>query len=208
MAGASIRIEVDDHDIAAGLARLVEAGADLAPAMDAIGAALLYSTQRRFEAQAKPDGGAWAPFAPSTLKRMPARRQPAQLLRDRGRLYGSLTFLADQGGVEVGTNLAYAGIHQFGGEIPRPEREGSATFVVATQGAGRGKGGKRVGSRLRFGKASTRAKSKHTRAFTVPAHTIRIPARPYLGVSEADKAEILAILADHLTGSAGAEATP
>jgi phage virion morphogenesis protein len=207
MAGASIKIVVDDKDIAAGIARLVEAGQDLAPVMDAIGGALLFSTQRRFEAQAGPDSGKWAPFAPSTLKRVNPRRSPPQLLRDRGRLYDSLTFIADDSSAEVGTNVVYAGIHQFGGEISRPEREGSATFVYAAQGAGRTKKGQRVGSKLRFANAATRAKSKHTRDFIVPEHTIRIPARPYLGISEADKAEILAILTDHLVAG-GAEAAP
>lgn len=206
MAGARIRIEVDDAEIAAGLGRLIEAGRDLAPVMDAIGAALLFSTQRRFETKTGPDGGAWAPFAPSTLRRMPDRRKPAELLLDSGRLRGSLSFLADDASVQVGTNVVYAGIHQFGGEITKPERDASATFIVAREGAGRTKAGKRVGSRLRFAKASTRAKSRHTREFTVPEHTIRIPARPYLGISEADRAEILAIVADHLAPPA-AEAT-
>ncbi len=208
MAGASIRIEVDDAEIAAGLRRLVEAGADLRPAMGAIADALLFSTQRRFETQSGPVGQPWAPFARSTLRRMPARRLPPQLLRDTARLYSSLTTASDAYSAEVGTNVVYAGIHQFGGAIPMPERQGSATFRLATEGAGRTKDGRRVGSRLRFAGAKDRAASKHTRTFTVPAHTIRIPARPYLGVSEADKAEILAILADHLADHAGTEGRP
>lgn len=208
MSGTSIRIEVADAEVAAGIQRLVDTGRDLRPAFDAIGAALLFSTQNRFQAQAGPDGQPWAPFAASTRKRMPESRQPGVLLRDRGRLYGSLTFAADGGGVEVGTNVVYAAIHQFGGDIVRPERKGSATFIVASEGAATAKDGRRVGSRLRFARASTRAKSKHTKAFTVPAHTIRIPARPYLGISEADKAEILAILADALGQGAGVEARP
>ncbi|KQO53073.1 phage virion morphogenesis protein [Methylobacterium sp. Leaf85] len=208
MTGASIKIEIADADIAAAFKGLVAAGGDLVPVMEDIGAALLFSTQRRFEAQAGPDGQAWAPFAPSTLKRMPDRRKPAQLLRDRGRLYSSLTFDAQTDAVEVGTNLAYAGIHQFGGDIPIPERQGSATFVIVAKGAGKTKDGRRVGSRLRFARARTRAKSKHTKAFTVPAHSISIPARPYLGISDADKAEILAIVADHLAQAAGIEGAP
>lgn len=208
MSGTSIRIEVADAEVAAGIQRLVDTGRDLRPAFDAIGAALLFSTQRRFEAKAGPDGAAWAPFAPSTLKRMPESRRPGELLRDRGRLYGSLTFAADSGSVEVGTNVVYAAIHQFGGDIVRPERQGSATFIVAAEGAATAKDGRRVGSRLRFARASTRAESKHTKAFTVPEHTIRIPARPYLGISEADKVEILAILADELVQGDGVESQP
>lgn len=207
MTGAVIRIEVDDHDIAGGIRRLVAAGADLTPVMAEIGDALMFSTQRRFDTKSGPDGRPWAPFAPSTLRRMPARRRPAELLRDSGRLASSLTAASDGTAVEVGTNVIYAGIHQFGGEIARPERQGSASFLIAREGAGRTKDGRRVGSRLRFASARSRAKSKHTRDFVVPAHTIRIPARPYLGLSEADKAEIVAILDQHLAGS-GAGAAP
>lgn len=207
MSGTSIAITVDDRDIAAGLQRLVDAGADLRPAMEAIGAALLFTTQRRFEAKAGPDGQAWAPFAPSTLKRMPERRKPPQLLRDSSRLYQSLTYQAGPESAEIGTNVVYAAIHQFGGDIVMPERQGSATFVTVRQGAGKAKDGRRVGSKLRFARASTRAKSRETKTFTVPTQTVGIPARPYLGVSEADKAEILAILSDHLA-AAGAEVRP
>jgi phage gpG-like protein len=175
--------------------------------MEAIGAALLFSAQRRFETQSGPDGPPWAPFAPSTLKSMPARRKPPWLLRDTNRLYSSLTYVADAGAVEVGTNVVYAAPHQFGGDIPIPERQATATFRIATQGAATAADGRRVGSKLRFAKASTRAKSAHTKTFTVPAHTIRIPARPYLGISADDQAEILAIIGDDLA-PAGVEGAP
>lgn len=203
MSGTSIAITVDDREIAAGLQQLVDAGANLTPAMEAIGAALLFTTQRRFEAKAGPDGQAWAPFAPSTLKRMPERRKPPQLLRDSSRLYQSLTYQAGADTAEVGTNVVYAAIHQFGGDIVMPEREGSATFVTVREGAGKTKDGRRVGSKLRFARASTRAKSRETKSFTVPTHTVSIPERPYLGISPADKAEILAILSDHLAAAVG-----
>lgn len=207
MSGASIAIEVEDAEIAAGLQRLVDTGADLRPAFDAIGAALTFSTQRRFEAKRGPDGQEWAPFAPSTLKRMPERRQPPQLLRDRLRLYSSIIHEATAEGVAVGTNVVYAAIHQFGGDIVVPEREGSATFQTVRDGAGRAKDGRRVGSKLRFARANTRAKSRETKTFTIPAHTIHMPERPYLGISADDRTEILAILEDEIM-RAGAERAP
>ncbi|MEW9304716.1 phage virion morphogenesis protein [Labrys neptuniae] len=208
MAGTSITIDVDSKPVRDGLKAAADTGRDLSPLMDAIGQAVLTSTQMRFEAQAGPGRAKWAPFAASTLKRMPKRRTPAQLLRDSGRLYSSLTFEAGTDQVVVGTNVVYAGIHQLGGDIVKPEREGSATFIYAKEGAGRTKDGKRVGSKLRFAKASTRAKSKHTRDFTVPEHTIHIPARPYLGVDKDDELEILGTITDFLKGKAGFEGTP
>lgn len=208
MSGASIRIEVQDVEIAADLQRLADTGRDMTPTMEAIGAALLFSTQRRFETQSGPDGQRWAPFAEATLERMPPKRRANPLLlRDTNRLYSSLTYVADAGAVEVGTNVVYAAPHQFGGEIPIPERQATATFRIATQGAATAADGRRVGSRLRFAKAGTRAKSAHTKTFTVPAHTIRIPARPYLGVSADDRTEILAIIGDDLAAS-GVEGAP
>lgn len=208
MSGASIRIEVADAEIAAAMQRLADTGRDMRPAFEDIGGALLFSTQNRFQAQSGPEGQPWAPFAPSTRRRMPESRRPGVLLRDRGRLYSSLTFAAETDAVEVGTNVVYAGIHQFGGEIVQPERQGSATFIIANKGAATAKDGRRVGSRLRFARASTRAKSKHTKSFNVPSYSIHMPARPYLGVNDADRAEILAILDSHIAGNSAAEGAP
>lgn len=198
MAGARLTIRVDDAALKRGLKALAAAGADLTPAMEDIGAALLFATQRRFEAEAGPGDAPWAPFAASTLARMSPRRQPPHLLRDTLRLYGSLTYLADSAAVQVGTNVIYGGIHQFGGDVHIGPHQRTATFRIASQGAGRTADGRRVGSRLRFAKASTRAKSAHQRGFSVGPHSVHIPARPYLGFDDADQATVLTILADHL----------
>lgn len=199
-----VSIIVDDEQIVAALTRLAGASSDLSEAMADISSAVLTSTQLRIEAEAGPDGAKWAPHAPSTLKRMPAsRRANPKLLRDRGLLYASLTADSDAERAQVGSNLKYARIHQLGGTIDMPERQGEATFVYAKQGAGRTKDGRRVGSKLRFAKARTRAKSKHSRAFTVGQHQVPIPARPYLGISDADRTEILAIIELHFQRAVG-----
>jgi len=209
MTGTSITIEVDSQPVRQALGAVVAAGGDLLPLFDAIGAAMVTSTQNRFLAQAGPGGVPWPKFAPATLKRMPKRRQPPLLLRDTLRLYNSLTFEADDGSVQWGTNVIYAALHQFGGDVKHPERQASATFRFAEEGAATAKDGRRVGSRLRFARANTRAKSRHTKSFTVPEHSVRIPARPYLGVDQADEAEILATIADFLEQrGTGIEGTP
>lgn len=206
-----IRIAVDDAEISAALAKLAAAGGDLGAVMADISSAMLTSTQRRFEAQAGPGDVKWTPFAKSTLARMkPSRRARPFLLRDKVSpgLYSSITAHSDERSAEVGTNLRYAAIHQLGGEVKIPEREQTATFRYASEGAGKTKDGRRVGSRLRFAKASTRAKSRHERSFRVGAHSIRIPARPYLGIDDADRAEILDIVADHYRARFGLEGQP
>ena len=48
----------------------------------------------------------------------PARRfQTRPALKDTGRLSGSISYKVSGSAVEVGTNLDYAGVHQFGGAI-------------------------------------------------------------------------------------------
>lgn len=196
MAGASII--VDDRELSERLARLAAASADLTPLTADIAGIVLGSTQRRFETEMGPDGARWKPFAPSTLKRMSARRRAdPKLLRDRNRLYSSLTAFSDATSAEVGTNVIYAALQQFGGEVTIPERQQESTFVNVKTGAGRKADGSRFGSTLRFARASTRARSKHTRSYTVPEHQITVPARAYLGIDETDRADILAAIEDH-----------
>ena len=207
--GAAITIEVDDAPIRAALNAFAERGGDLSAVMADLGAAMLTSTQQRFEAQAAPGGEKWAPFAPSTLKRMPLRRRANPfLLRDKANLYSSIHADTGDAFAEVGSNLAYAAIHQFGGTVKIPEREQTATFIIVPKGAATTKDGRRVGSRLRFAKASTRSKTRHERTFKAGGHSVTIPARPYLGIDDADRTEILAIIEDHFRGLPGVEAAP
>lgn len=206
MTGVRLELRVDDQAVRNGLKALAAAGGNLGQAMADIGAALLKSTQDRFEAQAGPDGEPWAPFASSTLKSMRKSRKPPQLLRDSGRLSNSLAYLADAAGVQVGTNVVYAAIHQFGGEVEIPARQQTAAFRIARHGAATTADGRRVGSKLRFASARDRAKSLHRKNFAVGAHTITIPARPYLGFDDADQAEILTILADALAAAIAGKA--
>ncbi|PWR17637.1 phage virion morphogenesis protein [Zavarzinia aquatilis] len=175
MSGVSIKIE--DGGVRAALERL-EGNLDRkAELLDAIGATARQDVWQNFEDQASPAGIPWAPLKPATLKR---RGAGAQILRDRGNLYKSMTYrVTGDDTVEVGTNLVYAGVHQFGGSIKREAREQVVHFRFAAEGAG--KDGK--GSRLRFTKAGGRhAEGAYARKVSIGGYTINIPARPFLGV--------------------------
>lgn len=78
--------------------------------MDAIGAALVASTQHRFETETDPDGNPW----PASLR---ALAEGGRTLTDTARLVSSLTHEASESSVAVGTNVVYAAIHQTGGVI-------------------------------------------------------------------------------------------
>lgn len=77
---------------------------------DAIGAALVVSTQQRFEQQRAPAGNPWPPS-------IRALAEGGKTLIQSGRLVQSVTHEASNDGVAVGSNVLYAAVHQFGATI-------------------------------------------------------------------------------------------
>ena len=115
MAGATIRVELDDAETRAALNRLVAAGGDLTPAMREIGEHLLNTTRQRFTDEQDPAGVPWAPLSEHTKRRK--RRNADKILTESGALRGhGLVYRAGRDEVEVGSPLIYAGTHQFGAD--------------------------------------------------------------------------------------------
>lgn len=143
-------------------------------------AAMLYSTQRRFERETGPDGAKWQSLARrTTMKKVRGRRRgAAHILRVTTQLYSSLVAASDDQSAEVGSNLVYARVHQLGGEITHFARSQRASF-------------KRIRGRHRFVRPGT--KGAMERNVTVGEHSVRIPPRPYLGFSEQDRATLVEI---------------
>jgi len=110
MSGVGLQITLNSAPLQGALARLAERGEQRLGLMEQIGAALLLSTQMRFEAERGPDGNPWPPS-------IRALAEGGKTLRDDGQLVGSLTYSATNEGVEIGTNVIYAAIHQQGGTI-------------------------------------------------------------------------------------------
>lgn len=123
-----------------------------------IAARLLSSTQQRFRDERGPDGTPWK----KSIRARKGQRRDARgrfdtgvnksggkTLTDTARLRRSITSHADAERAEVGTNVIYAGIHQFGGLT------------------GRG-------------------------------HAVKMPARPFLGLSADDEKEIDKIITAEL----------
>ena len=78
--------------------------------MSAIGSFLETITRERFQSGQAPDGTAWKPSLRALIT-------GGKTLLDTGRLVGSIVSEATDRSVEVGTNVIYAAIHQFGGTI-------------------------------------------------------------------------------------------
>lgn len=117
MVAISVGLEIESSALNAALARLAAVLADPAATMDQIGRYLVASTLQRFERERAPDGSPW-------LKSARALAEGGQTLTDTGRLRGSIAHTVADGGhaVEVGSQVLYAAIHQFGGRAGRGRR--------------------------------------------------------------------------------------
>lgn len=120
---ASFRLDIDGQDVTLfSLDRLAGRFENMHPLMERIAQYGEDSTRQRFVDGIAPDGEAWVPS-------YRAKREGGQTLRDQGHLQNSQTNLATAHTAEWGTNLIYAGVHQFGDTI-RAKGEGPMTFNI------------------------------------------------------------------------------
>jgi len=166
MAGASVAIrrgelafELEGHDeVVRTLGEAAGRMEHAAPMYDLIGAMLVTSTQDRFERETDPTGNPW----PMSIR---VQLEGGRTLTDSGHLRNSLTHEADDEGVAVGTNVAYALIHQLGGVIRARAGKALHFFVGGAE---------------------------------VFVRQVTIPARPFLGLDDADDKAMLEIAGDYV----------
>jgi phage virion morphogenesis protein len=195
----NITIEVHDQAVRAALDALGKRLANMRPVLKDIGEGIVQRSKARFSAEAGPDGQGWKP-----KKKADGRKT---LSGPSGDLRRQIVSSASATGVTVTATAPYAAIHQFGGTINR--KAGQTTVSHRTNAKG-----ELLRSAIMNGKGLIFAKGSHkrkvTRTFDVAAHTITMPARPFLPVRSdgtlyaAEQAEILTALNDWLAGRAGA----
>jgi len=110
MVGVSVKVNIEDAQRT--LSEAQEALENPISMWDEIGVAMTQSTTDRFATGTTPDGNQW----PQSI-RVKMAQGNGQTLVDKGQLVRSITHEANDGGVEIGTNVIYAAIHQFGGTI-------------------------------------------------------------------------------------------
>lgn len=110
----AVIIDADSRAVTNALTLLAQFPSHLRPAMDAAGGHMVASTSLNFRGQHSPDGHAWEPLSAVTLALR--RGQDAQILRDTGRLSASITHNVLSDGVEIGSDVVYANMMQFGGK--------------------------------------------------------------------------------------------
>lgn len=86
----------------------------------AVGEVLRESTLKRFQNEEDPQGHKWK----KSLRAMGQNGSVGKTLAKSGHLKTSLGVQASSEGVSLGTNLIYAGIHQFGGTIKAKSAKG------------------------------------------------------------------------------------
>lgn len=180
MVGVRLELDLDGKEAAlAALAGIAERARNPLGMFEQIGMSLVTSTQHRFQEQHGPDGSPWPPSLRALYSQGKTLIKTARLLR-------SVTFEASARGVEVGSNVIYAAIHQLGGDIRQMARTAVLHF----------KTNKRTG-RSSFAKPG---KADRARKAEIGARVIRMPARPFLGLDDDDGREIVRIAEDWIAG--------
>ena len=135
-----------------------------------IGEYIIDSTKERFRKGIAPDGTAWK-------KSARAESTGGKTLMDNRTLYNSFTYRASPNGVEVGTNVKYAKVHQgidkSGGEVDE--------IIIKPKQA----------KALRFQISGSWVIKKQ----------VRIPARRFMGLNDNDTEEIVQIGKDRIEES-------
>lgn len=157
--------------------QLAALGANPAPVMAGIAEGLLHSTQDRFDTKVGPDGIPWVPLAPST-KRM--KRGPG-LLVETGQMSGTIFPAWGSTFAEISAQSFYSKWHQAGTKPYKIRPKGKKALAIPGIAEGPAdKSGK--------GPVLLRREVNHP----------GLPARPYIGVSDADRMMILDSVLDAL----------
>jgi phage virion morphogenesis protein len=115
-----ITIEIDDREISKILKNLQDKIGNLRPIMKDIAGIMHDAVEENFEKQGRPN---WKPLSPKTIKRRQEKGYwPGKILQMRGELAVSISKKFDNKSAIVGTNKAYAAIHQFGGKAGRKHK--------------------------------------------------------------------------------------
>ncbi|MXR36718.1 phage virion morphogenesis protein [Craterilacuibacter sinensis] len=161
-----IDIQIDSTNVINALKRLEQATLKRAPLMRSIAGIMADAVEENFAQQGRPK---W-----QGLK--PPGRPGGQILQKSGRLAASITPASDADSAQVGTNVKYAAIHQFGGK--------TAAHEIRPRHA----------KALRFG-------GRFAKKVNHPGSDI--PARPFLALGETDLQDIEDTVSDYLRAALG-----
>lgn len=190
-----VSVQIQDAQLKAALDRVrlgLPLGGQMQPLMEQLGRVLKTGAQLRFRSKRAPDGADW-----DQSRR--AKQEGGQTLSLSRRLRNSLTYHATASSVTVGTNVVYAAIHQFGGVIRAkngPFLAIPVTALARAAGSPRNMPNLAVAQTLK-GQFVMVDRDRGTVHFLL-RRSVTMPARPFLGVSDGDRAELLRVMQDHI----------
>lgn len=176
-----ITIEVDDRHVLDVLAKLLARLDDLTPVMQTIGEYLIGSTKRRFATSTGPSGVRWAPNSETTYLRMIEKAHGVTLKSGQINQKGA--------GMAMAKKPLIGETHRLSSEISaQADRDsvevGSPMVYAAVQQFGAAQGA--------FGRTRRNG----------PIPWGDILARPFLGLSDVDRDQVLTIVGEYLTSTA------
>lgn len=184
MANDMIDIEIDDSRFEAIMARVRALMRDASPVTSLILESMWGAVEENFAQQGRPR---WLGLKPSTVKRRRGEAGSEKILTRSGHLASSFSKIHDAAMARISTNVVYAAIHQFGGSIQRHPMSGLVRLRKDRNGM--------LLRQADHPHLAVFAKSGHKRVKVVKwtrtqGWTIKIPARPFLVLTEADNVEI------------------
>lgn len=188
MAGAHLVLDIPTDNIGPAIERLLGffSGSGMDMALGQTGEYLVRSTRDRAAREVDPSGNPWAPLSPRYKKLKDKKRPGVPMLKFDNHMIGDqLAHQVVGHDLFVGTNAKYGAAHHFGATIQIAAR---SQLIGFHQDKKTGEVGNRFASRK---------KANFEQWATLPAHEIKMPARPWLGLSVDDEAEVLAIISDH-----------
>lgn len=111
----TVEIRLDSKAVEKALLQVAQKCENMRPLMKNIAGIMADATEQNFENEGRPDK--WQELAKRTIKqRTKTKHYPGKILQVEGRLALSVTTQYDNDSAVIGSNLAYARIHQLGGQ--------------------------------------------------------------------------------------------
>ena len=116
-----IEIKIDNKEVLTRLQELASRGENLRPLMKNIAGIMATATEDNFKDEGRPDK--WVDLSETTKKqRQKIGKYPGQILQVSGQLASSVSTAYDDNSAVIGSNLAYAAIHQLGGQAGKNKK--------------------------------------------------------------------------------------
>lgn len=170
MASDKLDLKVDLSAYDATLLKLIRATTKRHDLMTALAGTMLDAVEENFQQEGRPK---WLGWSPAYAK----KRAGGKILQKTGRLAASIRAAITNDAATVGSNVRYARIHNEGGEIKHEARTTNLYFKQHKNGS----------VSRQFVK---KRNSNFVQSATIGAHTVKMPARPYLQLTGEDIKEL------------------